>query len=51
MNRLLGTAIAITAAVAASGAEWYVDPVNGLDTLDGTTSNVVSETVGAVQDA
>ena len=29
-----------------SGKNWYVDPVNGLDTRDGTTSNVVSETTG-----
>jgi len=29
-----------------SGKSWYVDPVNGLDTLDGTTSNVVSATTG-----
>ena len=38
--------LAIAAAFAAKGDEWYVDPLNGLDTRDGTTSNVVSETVG-----
>lgn len=26
--------------------EWYVDPVNGNDAYDGTSSNVVSDTVG-----
>ena len=29
-----------------TGKNWYVDPVNGLDTRDGTTSNVVSATTG-----
>ena len=38
--------LALSAAFAVRGAEWYVDPVNGLDTRDGTTSNVVSATVG-----
>ena len=42
----LAALLALAAAFAASGDEWYVDPVNGLDTRDGTTSNVVSATVG-----
>ena len=46
MKRILTTIIALAAATVTFGAEWYVDPVNGLDTRDGTTSNVVSETVG-----
>ena len=46
MKKILTSIIALAAAFAAFGAEWYVDPVNGLDTRDGTTSNVVSETVG-----
>ena len=46
MKRLLTATIALAAAFAAKGDEWYVDPVNGLDTRDGTTSNVVSATVG-----
>ena len=48
MRRMMMVAVHIALAVAltAAGSEWYVDPVNGLDTRDGTTSNVVSETVG-----
>jgi hypothetical protein len=34
------------AAFVSNGAEWYVDPVNGDDQRDGTTSNVVSAAVG-----
>ena len=46
MKTLLTATIALATVFAASGSEWYVDPVNGLDTRDGTTSNVVSATVG-----
>ena len=46
MKRLGIGMIAIAAATTVFGDEWYVDPVNGLDTRDGTTSNVVSEAKG-----
>ena len=39
-------ACTVITALTSAANDWYVDPVNGLDTRDGTTSNVVSEAVG-----
>ena len=46
MKKILTSIIALAATAVTFGAEWYVDPVNGDDGLDGSTSNVVSVTVG-----
>ena len=45
MKKLL-VAVVVACGFAAFANEWYVDPVNGNDAYDGTTSNVVSDTVG-----
>jgi hypothetical protein len=38
--------LAISTAFSLSAAEWYVDSVNGKDTYDGKSSNVISATAG-----
>ena len=45
MRKLL-VAFLVSCAFGAFANEWYVDPVNGKDTYDGTSSNVVSDTTG-----
>ena len=45
MAKLLAVAVA-TCAFVASANEWYVDPTVPDDSHDGTSSNVVSATVG-----
>ena len=45
MRKLLGAFLA-SCGFAAFANEWYVDPTNGNDTYDGTSSNVVSDTTG-----
>ena len=45
MRKLL-VAFLVSCAFGAFANEWYVDPVNGNDTYDGTSSNVVSDTTG-----